>query len=126
MSRLACFAVVLLMCSITVSSRSYSQGAGKYGTLPKVADSAQQKSWQQVDRINQDADKSQTRYQQAQQQSAGQVTPAPVTTSRTTAVQGAPAKPSKTGVTVKSTRIGKRGVYKRPSLKKQQELAREK
>ena len=110
MSRLALCAVVLALCVIPISRYALSQGIGKLDEKSRVADSTQAKSWQQVDQINKEADKTTTRLQQSQQS----VAPAPA------------AKDSKTGYSVKGTSVGKRGVYKKPSLKKQRELAREK
>jgi hypothetical protein len=107
MSRLAVFVALLTFCVLPVSQKAISQGIGKLDERTKVADSAQQKSWQQVDQINKEADKTTTRLQQSRQ-SAAQSTNA------------------NAGYSVKATTVGKRGAYKKPSLKQQRELAKEK
>ena len=107
MSRLAMSVALLALCVLPVSRRATSQGVGKLDERTKVADSARQKSWQQVDQINKEADKTTTRLQQSRQ-SAPQSTNA------------------NSGYSIKATKVGRRGAYKKPSLKEQRELAKEK
>ena len=77
---------------------SLAQASKQLEEKSKGMEQGQQKSWQQVDEINKETDKTKSRYQQSQQQGA---------------------HPSQKPVsTLKKTRIGTAGAYKKPALLK--------
>jgi hypothetical protein len=77
---------------------AFSQASKKLEEKAKGMDQGQQNSWQQVDQINKETDKTKGRYQQAQQ-------------------AGAQRSP-KASVTVKKTRVGTGSAYKKATPKK--------
>ena len=99
MSRVSVVALSVIVLFFGVASRSLSQASKQLEGRAKSVATPQEKSWQQVDEINKETDKTKSRYQQAQQSSA--------------------AASTKSGYTVKKSTAGSGNAYRKPSPPKQ-------
>ncbi len=65
MTRAMFVPAAILLCSIGIVCRSSAQASKQLEQRTKESQAAQEKSWNQVDQINRDADKTTTRLQQS-------------------------------------------------------------
>jgi hypothetical protein len=93
MSRAVIFVAAVLLCLSFGSKQATGQASEQLKQKTKEMESAQKKSWQQVDEINKEADNTRARLQQARQ-------------------SGEDAK-DRSGYTVKKTQIGTKSAYKK-------------
>ncbi len=96
MFRLCIFCGSLAVFFLVTSHKALSQASTKLDEKTKAMESAQQKSWQQVDEINKETDNTKARRQQA---------------------QSAAHNAQKSGYSVKKTSISTKGVQKKSTLK---------
>ena len=88
----------VLGCFVMAMTQSFSQASRQLDERAKKVATPQRDSWKRVDEINQETDKTRSRYQQAQQSST----------------QGS----QKPGYAVRKTKVGTGSAYKKPSPQK--------
>jgi len=93
MSREVIFMAAVLLCLSLGSKQATGQASEQLKQKTKEMESAQKKSWQQVDEINNEADNTRARLQQAR--------------------QGGEDAKDRSGYTVKKTQIGTKSAYKK-------------